>query len=295
MSRLTLYLAENKLFALDSCDFAEALPLPDRPTFEAPPLVEVVCQIQFQPLTKLQAPYLGFFWQKIRTDFPRCHSVPPLSNSIEMPGNQPAQMTVQLGNMPELPRIWFIDDQDVCLVQVQQDRFIFNWKRTPKSDVPYPRYPKIIERFKHLYGTFKEFLSEYELGEIAPVMNELTYVNHIMPGREIQTLGDIGNVLPDLSWRNSLPNRFLPSPSRLNFRAQFPMDGGEVVVNLVTGRRKEEEDKTFFRLDITARGAAPKSDHWKWFDQANTWIVEAFVDLTSDEAQLLWKRTDERA
>lgn len=253
--------------------------------------MEVVCGVHFGALALLQAPYLGFFWEKIRKDFPRCHSVPPLTaNAIAMPNNQPAQITVQLANMPELPRIWFIEENDTALVQVQQDRFLFNWKRTPDNDVEYPRYPKIVERFKLLFGQFEAFLKEYELGSISPIQLELTYINHITYGGEIGRLREIGKVFPDLSWRPEPPKRFLPEPEALNFRTSFPMPEGLLTIGLATAKRPDNAD-AFLRFDLAARGLPKDGEIWPWFDSANEWIVKAFVDITDETIQkTLWKR-----
>lgn len=264
----------------------------DRPSFENPPLTEVVCGARFDPLTALQAPYLGFWWEKIRKDFPRCHSVPPLAaGGLVIPGNQATLLNVQIGNMPELPRIWFIDANDTTLVQVQQDRFLFNWKRTANHDVPYPRFPKILERFKELYTSFSDFLREHELGTILPLEYELTYVNHLTPGIEIQRLRDLGRALPDISWRNEPPKRFLPEPNSLNFKAAFKMPEGTLTATLATASRQPSGEK-FLRFDLNIKGLPDDGDQWQWFESANSSVVNAFIDLTSEELQkTTWKRT----
>jgi hypothetical protein len=48
------------------------------------------------------------------------------------------------------------------------------------------------------------------------------------------------------------------------------------------------------RFDIATRVNTAELDSltaWKWFDLANTWIVDAFVDVTSKNMQRdFWKR-----
>lgn len=262
-----------------------------RPTFAKPPLIEVVCQVQFATLAALQAPYVAYFWDMIKARFPRAQSLPPLAAGFSMPHNQPAQMTMQLTNIPEMPRIWFINETDTELVQLQQDRFIFNWKRTAQHDVPYPRFPNVLEQFKQLFGLFEKFLADYALGAIQPVQLELVYVNHIKPGVEIGRLREVQKVFPDLTWRGEPPRRFLPEPKSLNFRTQFDMPEGRLAVGLATVTRDAEQPKMILRFDLAARGLPSDGDLWRWFDVANTWVVDAFVDLTSAEAQKMWERT----
>jgi uncharacterized protein (TIGR04255 family) len=52
------------------------------PSFGKPPVIEVVCGVQFEPVEGLLAPHLGSFWDQIRSEFPRCREVPPLFGGL---------------------------------------------------------------------------------------------------------------------------------------------------------------------------------------------------------------------
>ena len=53
------------------------------PDFVKPPVNEVVCGIQFQPLKGMTVPYLGLLWQKFRPEYPKCREVAPLIPVVE--------------------------------------------------------------------------------------------------------------------------------------------------------------------------------------------------------------------
>lgn len=49
------------------------------------------------------------------------------------------------------------------LIQVQDDRFLFNWKKAAEDD-RYPSYEQVIERFSHYLAGFLECLKSEDIG-----------------------------------------------------------------------------------------------------------------------------------
>ncbi len=113
------------------------------PDYERPPVIEVVCGILFKSIDKLLAPHLGLLWEKYKTEYPVCREVPPLAPVIERFEEAP-RIDLQLADVPPLPRIWFVDEKENGIIQVQRDRFLHNWKKVLPED-EYPRYPQVIE------------------------------------------------------------------------------------------------------------------------------------------------------
>ena len=261
-----------------------------RPSFKRPPLGEVVCGVQFRPLALFQAPHYGLYWQAIRADFPTSRTVLPLGNSFQMVQNEPAEITVQLG-APDMPRVWFISADEACLIQVQQDRFLFNW-RDGAGINEYPRYPTVIKRFKRLFAGFKDFLKKNEIGEPTLTGTEMSYINNIKPGEGWNQLSQVGTVFPDFSWREGA--RFLAPPDAFNFRSNHALPAGRLHVAIQTAKTKDNPQH--IRFDLTARAALADiedGDVWPWFDQANDSIVKAFIDLTAKSMQTnVWQRVN---
>src|ERR1044072_4576891 len=106
--------------------------------FEDPPVNEVVCGIAFAPMQNFQTPHMGLFWAEIVDEFPTAEVQPPLVTS-----GQPMVI------MTDLQRNFYRSRDRSELVQVQQDRFLYNWVKTA-NDTSYPRYPKVVVRFKEL-------------------------------------------------------------------------------------------------------------------------------------------------
>ena len=264
------------------------------PRFESPPAIELVCGILFEDLNRLIAPHTGLLWEQFRSKFPNVKQLMRLAPRIEVfdPVFNPVP---QLENeFPFHPRVWFETEDGTALIQVQRDRFIYNWKRVRREDV-YPHYENVIAQFKNCLTRFEEFLSNNELGEIKPLQYELTYVNHIPQGQGWNRPNDVAMVFPDLSWRNS-EKRFLKELEGLNVQMSFrlPNKQGRLHASFRHGIR--QPDQPILLLDLTCRGIGQdrsRAEMWNWFNLAHEWIVCAFEDLTSAQIQKsIWGRKD---
>ncbi len=236
----------------------------------------------------MQAPHYGLFWEIIRKQFPRTRTLAALNSSIEVPPNREVSLTVEEA---PLPRVWFISKDDSSLVQLQPDRLLFNW-RAGENRLKYPRFKAVIRDFESILGKLRHFVADNELGELSLVQSELSYVNHIRRGMGWSSLGDIGEIFPDFSWRRG--SRIVSEPESFNFRSNHNYPGGMLHVAVLTARHNTDKADQIIRFDLNVRGNATSFDEaalWDWFTDANSYIVEAFVDLTSKNAQReIWKR-----
>lgn len=265
-----------------------------RPSFINPPVSEVACGIYFQTLALMQAPHMGLFWERIREEFPRCHSVQPLAMPIDDDGQFIASL--QIGNVPPLPRVWLMNTSNTSFVQVQADCIFYNWK-SGSANEPYPRYPEVVTNFKRLYEVFTQFLQDERLGTVVPLQLEMAYVNNVNVSTHWRGNSEIGKVFRDFQW-NRAGERYLPTPTGLHWRARFEMDLGRLDLAVQSGRRSDQPDGSdMLRFDLTARGPVPDISAdtdpiWHWFDRANEWIVDGFIDLTQPDFQNdVWGRT----
>lgn len=264
--------------------------MPSRhPTFDKPPINEVVCGLTFRHLVSMQAPHYGLFWQTIRKQFPKTRTVPPLNAPIEVGAGQGISFTVD-PTVAQLPRVWFISEDESTLVQLQQDRFLFNWRAG--HGTTYPRYKNIIRSFQSLLEKFQKFVETNGLGDLYFTQGEVSYINHIVRGAGWSSFGEVGEIFPDFSWR--LGTRILSAPESFNFRSNHSYAGGTLLVAMQTARSSAENQEQIIRFDLTARGEVVSSgsaEMWNWFRDANTYIVDAFIDLTSKNMQReIWKR-----
>ena len=259
------------------------------PSYKKPPVIEVVCGIVFKRIEHFKAPHLGLFWQKLRDDYPTCQHATPLGFPPK-PSDQAIEFELPL------PRLWFVNKKKNGLIQLQNNRFLYNWRKIHQEEL-YPHYRMVINAFKTNFDIFKEFLGEEDLGSLNPTECELTYINHILKGEGWESVADIHDVLPDLDWHSD-KKRFLPDPRHLGWQASFalPEDRGQLHVKLEQASRRID-NRPVFILEISARGLGSDKSLdaiWNWFELAHKWIVCGFTDLTGKKIQTsIWEREDD--
>lgn len=261
------------------------------PTFQHPPITEVVCGLTFKPLKALLAPHVGLFWASLRSDFPTCREVEPLVPVIESFEPAATADPQQDFPFPLMPRIWFISKDNNGIIQVQRDRLMQNWRKVRATD-EYPRYTKVKADFQSHIRDFSTFLAQNQLGSIDLEQLEITYINHIPQGEGWASMSEIAKVFPDFSWRTE--RSFLPLPEGAHSRTTFllPNCVGRLHVAIQTATRRTDGLPVFV-MELTVRGL-PKNkaldEIWPWFDLAREWIVRGFTDLTGNAMHDYWKR-----
>ncbi len=265
------------------------------PDYQAPPVIETVLGVQFKPLNTFLIPHFGLFWEKIRSEYPKFEVKPPLASVIEgferekNPKKGPTFSIVQ--GIPVL-RCWFKDVTENQLIQVQNDRFIINW-RQQTGEERYPHYHKIQPKFIAEWEKFCEFLKSEEIGSPEIVQCEMTYVNHFELKREIENIGNISKVLS--FWSDLVSPGPLTTPESVNFsiRYRMPEEKGRLYVSL-DPKVRFRDGKEVLQLNLTARGNPGSSELEKiceWFGLGHEWIVQGFTQLTTTTMHELWGRT----
>jgi uncharacterized protein (TIGR04255 family) len=256
------------------------------PSYKKPPLMEVACGVRFDPIPEFKAPHSGLLWARLGDEFSKCEHVAPLGLAPE---------TLMNAQGLPLPRIWFLNESGNNIIQLQNDRFHFNWRKRSEEE-EYPRFNAVLSPFQKNFGILAEFIKEHNLGQFKPVECELLYINLIPKGEGWESVADIHNIFPDLVWRSS-KGRFLQEPLRMGWQTSFalPEDRGILQVNLQQAERKLDK-LSIFRLELVARGLGEdKSSEaiWQWFQLAHEWIVSGFADLIDTKIQKeIWGRED---
>ncbi len=258
--------------------------LNELPSYKNPPVNEVVCGIKFNTPANLKIPHVGLLWNKFKKNFPNVEhasliiSVPPMFKQQENLFNYPFQ------------RVFFKNQEDDQLVQFQQDRFYFNWRRKNK-DTEYPRYQFVIDHFNNTFNIIDSFFSEYELGKLMPLEYELSYINHIITDEKTNEINYLSNIF---SFLNLNDNDFLKNPINILYVISYPLKDnlGQIDISLKRAYRKTD-NQVLFVFELKTTGIVKSNDmkeHIKWFDIAHEAIVKGFTDMTTPEAHKIWGR-----
>lgn len=259
--------------------------------FVKPPVEEVVLSILFQSLDRLLAPHLGEIWQEFKKDgFTRVMEQPPVMPTMETFPNpsQGAQFHI---NVPDLPRIWFIHENDSQILQVQRDRFTFNWRKT-KSGQKYPGFSAIFDSFEGFYNRFYQTIKNMDIGLLTPVQYELTYIDQLPQGVGWNTLDDIGKIYNPFVDSQHLDS-FWSCADFVNLRVSFPVPNLHGRLHLAVGNRVKHLEQQTLQTDFTARGLPEntESEMSMWFKSAHDQILEKFTSIFTEDIQTrVWER-----
>lgn len=274
-------------------------PLPD---FSDPPVTEVVLSVQFDTLPGLRTPQVGLLWQEFCDRFPMTEEHPPLDPVIERFGIPPrTKGNVRIDMLRRLPtpRCWFLNKEGTELVQIQQDRFIRNWRKVGDEGT-YPRYEKHLRpSFEADLRTFQTHVEREGLGDFRPNQCEVTYVNHIAPEKDRANHGELGKVLT--VFQASYSDGFLDMPEDAGLRSRFLMLDeqnnpiGRLHVAFDPGY-SSNNNRPIFILTLTARGA-PRGEGvdgvLNFLDLGRQWVVRAFASITTPTMHQEWGRKDD--
>lgn len=256
--------------------------------FENPPVSEVVCGVGFTKPDNFTSPYMGLFWSTVRDEFPVAEVKPPLPP----PGSE---FNFILSDTPPPPRYFLRTREGDELLQLQENRFLYNWLQTQRNP-KYPRYKNVIKRFHKLRKQFEMFLQDHDLQQMAVRELRLTYVNHIMEGEGWNNLADVGKIFPNFQLKQR-GRRYLRGPTGWNFKTWFPVKdrNSRLQVTIRNGIKKiaEDPEQRLYVLDLTVIGDVvdpSQGELQRWFDMAREAIDLSFLDLTSSKIQNeIWK------
>jgi uncharacterized protein (TIGR04255 family) len=261
------------------------------PKYDAPPVVETVLSVQFDRLPAFSSAHAGWFWKSaLDPSWTKVTEVQRLDDEFERFGQervwkQRAFQVTAVGKEPQ--RLQIVRSDEQRMIQVQDSRFIQNWR---KKDEGYPSYGTLVPEFRKHFTSFASFIEKAALSPIVPNQWEVIYVNLIHRGDMWDSPRD---------WRGIFPWFALP----LHVETFDTFGSGEwqfvigdkvarLYVNLGHVKLGGSEDQAI-RLQLLARGPVANGSIdgvYAGFDLGHEAIVTAFTAMTSDHAHKRWKR-----
>lgn len=270
---------------------------PIRPKFKNPPLIERAISVAFEPLEAFTLGDFGLFWLNIQNEFPVSETKPLVRQEIEdVTGFSTSQNRIEIVPVETLPRAFFRNPELGELVQVQQDRFSYNWIKTDDDD-HYPHSEQVFQKFHSLLDSFEAFLADRQIGAIVPLQCELTNVN-VIP------LAEVGDAFTDMATMVRLAElsdeydcvelESQMSGSKFFIRDEVGSLIGRVHC-LAQPTQKVGTEELAFRIDISARGAplsADRSGIEAFLEAAGSAVNAAFLANVTQTARQFWGEED---
>ena len=265
------------------------------PKYESPPVIETVLSVQFAPLKHYSNAHGGWFWKNYLDDtWVNIQEVPPLLDQFERFGDErkwaPRGSMFSLRPGPEPNRMQFIGKDDERMIQIQNSRFIYNWR---KRSGHYPSYDKLLPEFNEQLEKFNKFVDDSGNEKLQLDQWEVTYVNHIVKGDLWETPNDWPNILPGLYIPKAIPSKQHFESLKGEWHLIIDDNLGRLHITIEQVRVLGEENQDILLLQFTARGPIVDEniDNLKSsFDIGHESIVQSFTDITSETAHKFWKR-----
>jgi len=269
------------------------------PKFDAPPVVETAMSVQFAPLAGLSTPLIGWFWKSYlpplseNDKWEKAVEAARLGDAYERFGDKEVwgQFGFRMSMVPLAKRVQIIQSSNERMVQVQDSRFILNWR---KQSGAYPSFATLSKEFWSLFPSLEKFAADASLGPVEQNQWELSYINHIPKGELWRSTSEWGKVIPRLSLPSGLVVEPTAGPVTVDWRFNFSEERGRLHVNLQHARlATAPSSEDFMQLTLTARGPIDREKGWDLKDSfalGHEAIVRTFTTMTSGEAHKFWKR-----
>jgi uncharacterized protein (TIGR04255 family) len=259
------------------------------PAYRNPPIDELAIGVQFPAIPKFLDIHSALYWQRVRDQYPRVESQPRLEGPIE--GLDPSPVPVQFVPIDvRQVRNWLINETDDQLIQIQNSRFVYNWRH---RETPYPKFEPLLGRFRVQFELFCDFLTEEGLERPLVQQIELTYINWVpdMPAKvflkaaQPTTISTLG---------------VDTEPDQQSWSARYSIGGGEqdlvrrLYVECQPAMRVKEPKEQGIQLSLVFRAARAsglsEQEVASLPEEGRQIAAQAFTDLTTAEAHKRWDR-----
>jgi uncharacterized protein (TIGR04255 family) len=260
--------------------------------FENPPVIETVIGLQFAPLGNFSSAHAGRFWaERLDKDWTKASDAHRLEDAFERFGAE--LVWGHAGGMfvrtTPGDRVQIVDKNDERMLQIQDTRFIYNWRKRGRD---YPSYDELLPKFRSHFSDFHAFASEHKLGELKVNQWEVTYISHLPRGELWQTPNDWPSIVPSL---HLLPhtqwNDLEPEDLGAEWHLVIPDRRGRLHVGLRHGKVLNGDGPEVMVFNMTARGPVNVDQGMDWaegLDLGHSAIVTSFASMVSPTALKHW-------
>lgn len=254
-------------------------------SFEKAPLTEVICGITFNT-AEFSSVHFGLYWQSIQERF-------PLLPTDTYPIGEISVLAIT----PKLRRVWFRSKDQHKFIQLQSDKFLYNWRKSAATD-QYTDFDDVYQGFhqewQHFQQWWTDLAQQFQLVSAFPPLNlletvqyELTYLNHIDSSMGWKSSEDTQKIFGFLGWEWSSFPLNQPTTQQINFEFALPHKMGTLSLIITPGMRSEDNSLVLV-CELTARSFDTKISTDEWFQVAHEYVVQSFVNLLQEDIKETW-------
>jgi len=271
-----------------------------RPKFEIPPVVETVLGVQFANLTGYTTAHAGWFWKEYldklnepNLKWSMAQDAPRLEDQFERFGSEDTwapMLSLKALPSSQSHRTQIFRSDGERLIQVQDSRFILNWK---KQSGAYPSFGPLLEEFRTLLHAFQIFANEGGFGALAFNQWEVVYVDQLKKGELWESARDWSRIFPGLSMPQLKDTSLLVSGDEAvsaDWRFSISERRGRMYITLRQAKVLPSNEEVL-NITFLARGPVTATETWeRGLELGHEVLNETFLSITSLEAQTRWRK-----
>lgn len=244
-----------------------------------PPIVEVICGFFFAPIAEIDPIVVGKYWSEHKEK----SGNPPFPKKQLMPlvTDRPSFL-IDDGVGPL--RCWLISESDEYLIQIQPDRFYFNWR---KRNADYPHFNRhdakdgVLERGLREFGEFAKFCGAV-IGQIPkPTRLELAKLDLFEQGKNFSDFNDLASFLPIV--KEAMDITKSPDPA-LQFRIACIREGHNIQFHLNSAALATDM-RPAVQVEMRATGEVGDESLHDRFIRMNEIINDVFFGLIGQDTK----------
>lgn len=247
------------------------------PTFASPPVVETALSIQFGGVSWTTLSFGQAYDRVLKTDYPKFRQEADLPPIVESFPATPKVPGLSFTDKPGPGRGMYTAANESTLIQIQSNRFGFNWKRS-SDDEQYPRFSVNLETFRREYERFVQFCHDENIGTPAPTFCEVVYVNRIEPQESEST-----SQLMDAVFGGLHVSAAWMEPELVSFNRTFVL--GDQAGRLYAEAGAVPGAHPLIAFKLTSRLRCSGEGPIVALQQAHDSLIECFIGLTKEECR----------
>jgi uncharacterized protein (TIGR04255 family) len=246
------------------------------------PLTEVAYGVRFVA-PQFDVVQFGEYYHLIKDTFPQHRMVVPIATQ------QATDQINQTIEVPTLPRVWF--ERGTRLIQLQSDRFIYNWRQVSSKPEEYPGFDVVFGEFRERWEQYLKFAGKAFALPLHIEELSLTYINQIRDVEHLDT--------PIFTFRAEPASDALPAPELWVSQLRFALAkenakltvSARPAIHLATQERMTQLDVVVESIKAPAAEDTPQS--YAWFEAAHELVHRGFATLVRKEWRKQWGFVDD--
>ena len=242
---------------------------------DSPPINEVVFGLYLDP-SFFDASFFGRYYEKIKDKYPKITKRNPITS-----GSANDELVDNVH-----PCMMFESNEGNELIQLQPNRFYFNWRA--RNGKKYPGFQKTYLSFENEWDRYNKWLKETIPIQDVPIKQlELVYVNHIT-GSPVLWDSELSGAHEIFSIFNVPLGLNGDSPYHMATQFAYILKNESKLTYQVNSGQQNGKNILILSMTAVSEPDKHKNVAAKWFGETHDYIADFLKNTTTSKAHKAW-------